>query len=57
MRRCHVRPVRRDADRIPPRKELAPCCVARRDQYGRLPIGFCSDGCIRIPEVWASLTR
>lgn len=31
------------------RKEDAACCVARRDDLGRLPIGFCSPDCIRRP--------
>lgn len=32
---------------LPPRKEAAPCCVARTDPQGRLPIGLCSPGCVR----------
>lgn len=32
------------------RKEDAPCCVARIDRFGRLPIGFCSPECVRRPE-------
>lgn len=34
---------------VRPRKENAPCCVARRDELGRLPIGFCSPDCVRRP--------
>lgn len=30
-------------------KEDAPCCVSRRDDLGRLPIGYCSPGCVRRP--------
>lgn len=37
---------------VPPRKEDAPCCRERRDGQGRLPIGFCSDECLRRPDVW-----
>lgn len=33
----------------PPRKENAPCCLARRDHLGRFPVGFCSAECIRRP--------
>lgn len=36
----------------PPRKEVAACCQERRDALGRLPVGFCSPGCLRRPEVW-----
>lgn len=32
------------------RKEAAPCCVAQRDEHGRLPIGFCGPDCIRRPS-------
>lgn len=32
---------------VVPRKEEAACCVARADEYGRLPVGFCSPGCLR----------
>lgn len=32
---------------LPLRKEDAPCCVSRRDENGRLPVGFCSPGCVR----------
>lgn len=32
------------------RKEDAPCCVARALPDGRLPIGFCSDACVRRPR-------
>lgn len=41
----------RDRDFAPsyPRKEDADCCVARRDDVGRLPIGFCSPTCERRP--------
>lgn len=28
-------------------KELAPCCLMKRDALGRLPIGFCGPLCIR----------
>lgn len=35
---------------LPSRKEDAPCCVARRDDLGRLPIGFCSPSCVRRPK-------
>lgn len=35
---------------LPPRKEDAACCVARRDDVGRLPIGFCSPDCVRRPR-------
>lgn len=38
----------------PPRKEQAPCCMARRDALGRPPLGFCSPGCIRRPAIWAA---
>lgn len=34
---------------LPPRKEAAACCTARRDQLGRLPIGYCSPTCERRP--------
>lgn len=34
---------------LPPSKDEAPCCNARRDQLGRLPIGYCSPGCVRRP--------
>lgn len=30
-----------------PRKEDAECCLARRDDLGRLPIGYCSPECVR----------
>lgn len=30
---------------IPPRKEKRACCVAKRDDLGRLPIGWCGDDC------------
>lgn len=39
---------------IPPRKEEAPCCMARRDSLGRPPLGFCSPQCLRRPSVWAA---
>lgn len=42
---------------IPPKKEKAPCCRARRDAVGRPPIGFCSPECIRRPENWAEHLR
>lgn len=32
-----------------PRKETAVCCVAKRDDLGRLPVGFCSPECERRP--------
>lgn len=31
----------------PIRKEDAACCVAYRDEHGRLPVGWCSDECER----------
>lgn len=34
---------------VPPRKEDAPCCVAKRDVLGRLPIGYCGPDCVRRP--------
>lgn len=34
----------------PPSKELSPCCVARRDDHGRLPVGYCSPACLRRPR-------
>lgn len=30
---------------IPPRKENRKCCVAKRDDLGRLPIGWCGPKC------------
>lgn len=30
-------------------KEQAPCCLARRDRDGRLPVGFCAPDCLRRP--------
>ena len=39
----------------PPRKEDRPCCTARRDDHGRLPIGYCSPGCLGRPGVWAAV--
>lgn len=30
-------------------KDDAPCCLARRDADGRLPVGWCSDECVRRP--------
>lgn len=32
------------------RKEDAFCCNLRRDAAGRLPVGYCSPGCVRRPE-------
>lgn len=29
------------------RKEEAPCCNAKRDRDGRLPIGYCGPACVR----------
>lgn len=38
------------ADDLPfVRKHEAACCVSRRDEEGRLPIGYCSPGCERRP--------
>lgn len=39
-------------DRLPvmTHKEDAACCISRRDDQGRLPIGFCGPDCIRRPE-------
>lgn len=34
-----------------PRKDLASCCQAHRDDLGRLPIGYCSPGCLRRPRL------
>lgn len=34
----------------PVRKEDAPCCVSKRDEFGRLPIAFCSPKCERRPS-------
>lgn len=28
-------------------KEESPCCAERRDELGRLPIGYCSPDCCR----------
>ena len=39
----------------PPTKENAPCCRARRDHRGRLPVGFCSPECIRRPKNWEAI--
>lgn len=35
-------------------KADAPCCAARRDDLGRLPVGYCSDGCER--RRWMPIT-
>lgn len=32
------------------RKEDAPCCRAKRDYLGRLPIGYCGPRCQRRPR-------
>lgn len=43
---------------FPPPKESRQCCVAQRDQFGRLPIGRCGPGCLGHPKNWlAHLTR
>lgn len=34
---------------LPPTKDEAACCNARRDHLGRLPIGYCSPDCERRP--------
>lgn len=42
-------PVTSDWWKVPPLqrpKEERPCCLARRDKLGRLPIGFCSPECV-----------
>lgn len=31
-------------------KDEAPCCAARRDSLGRLPIGYCGPDCLRRPR-------
>jgi hypothetical protein len=56
-RRCEARP---PLDRYDPRwsgaqpvltrKQEAACCIVRIDSEGRLPIGFCSPGCVRRDE-------
>lgn len=30
-----------------PLKEEASCCLSRRDEHNRLPVGFCSSECVR----------
>jgi hypothetical protein len=37
--------------RLSLRKDIAPCCNAKRDSLGRLPIGYCGPECERRPEV------
>jgi hypothetical protein len=37
---------------LPPAKGEAECCLSRRDEAGRLPVGFCSPGCARRPTNW-----
>jgi len=32
------------------RKENSACCLSRRDEYGRFPIGWCGPDCERRPE-------
>lgn len=34
--------------RIP--KEAAECCMSRKDDLGRPPIGYCSPECVRRPD-------
>lgn len=41
----------------PPVKEIAVCCVAQRDDQGRLPVGFCSPECLRRPINWWAYLR
>ena len=36
------------------RKEDAPCCVALKDDLGRLPIGFCSPEGRKTPDAPAA---
>lgn len=31
-------------------KDDAPCCLAKRDAAGRLPVGYCSPTCERRPK-------
>lgn len=31
-------------------KDDAPCCNAKRDALGRLPIGYCGPDCVRRPH-------
>jgi hypothetical protein len=45
------------ASAIPPRKEDAACCEAKRLPDGRPVLGFCSPECIRRPGNWALLQR
>lgn len=46
-RENHIALMRGD---LRPTKDEAECCNARRDDLGRLPIGYCSPECVRRPQ-------
>lgn len=45
-----------DPSDIPPRKEDAECCEAKRLPDGRPVLGFCSPECIRRPDNWKRIS-
>lgn len=42
---------------LPPVKEDRMCCTAKRDDLGRLPIGWCGPRCEGRPAEWALILR
>lgn len=36
----------------PPPKDQRPCCPAKRDEFGRLPVGRCGTAWLGHPEIW-----